>query len=250
MFEKLYGDGSTYQDTTTVDDHSFLEGASHSFVEEAAKGISDSEKESLAFLEKHIGLKKGVNWVVLNPSQKIKQKWESVIKNWSTRSKKVILRDQEHWAKIDRRLATIDSGLFLPTTLDLESNFPNKIKVSFFMDASGSCWPLKDRFFCAATSLDPRIFEVLLYCFDTCVYEVSLEEKKVFGGGGTSFAVIEELLLKDVDRYPDGVFVITDGYGDRVSPKFPNRWHWFLSEPSKAKILPANSNIHLLSDFE
>jgi len=250
LFEKLYGDGSPFEETYTVDEHHFLEEVGSSFIEELSGSVSDTEKGSLSFLERHSGTKEGNIWAILNVRPKVKRKWESVIKKWSCSSKAIVLREQDQWARLSRRLSSIESELFLPSDFDFESILLNRIRVGFFMDSSGSCWHLKERFFGAATSLDTKFFDVRLYCFDTGVYEVSLDEKKIFGGGGTSFATIEEFLQRDRKNYPDGVFVITDGYGDRVAPEFPNRWHWFLSDRSNSKRLPENSSVHVLSDFE
>lgn len=82
------------------------------------------------------------------------------------------------------------------------------------------------------------------------VYKVIAEEKKVFGGGGTSFSTIERHLQNSGENYPDGIFVITDGYGDRVYPELPHRWHWFLTENAYTSFVPKESNVYQLSDFE
>jgi hypothetical protein len=123
------------------------------------------------------------------------------------------------------------------------------------MDTSGSCWGLADRFFKAARSLDPNIFDVKYFFFDTMVYPANLKQNKIFGGGGTSFRAISSYVYsKNINPY---VWVLTDGYGDM--PNIPEnqkkKWHWFLTEPvnhrsSISKFFSAKSKIYLLQDFE
>jgi predicted metal-dependent peptidase len=155
-----------------------------------------------------------------------------------------------------RRLAHLDQqGVFLPceTEVDAYKVEEDRIEVLFALDTSGSCWGLKDRFFKAAMSLPERKFDINLCCFDTSVYETDLASKKVYGGGGTSFSIIEEYIqkqLKDgkMKRYPT-VFVITDGDGDRVTPQISKNWYFFLSENHR-HCIPKESQVFMLSDFE
>jgi len=251
LFEKSYGDGFPIADTQTVDDHELMHCDSFDPLDIISE-MPDFEKSSLSILEKHAGTESGKSWAIVVGRSKIKHKWESVIKNWSLRRKKDVTKDLEQWARLNRRLFATKSDLILPSEMEVDDSIVEKsrIKVSFFLDSSGSCWHLKDRFFNAALSLDPKTFSVDLFCFDVDVHAVNAQEMKIFGGGGTSFATIERHLQNSGENYPDGVFVITDGYGDRVFPKFPDRWHWFLTEDAKVSCFPKGSKIHRLSDFE
>jgi hypothetical protein len=109
---------------------------------------------------------------------------------------------------------------------------------------------LKDRFFTAASSLPEDRFNVRLFCFDTKAEETTLESRRVYGGGGTSFACIEEKIRAETEgkKYPSAVFVITDGMGSKVNPIHPERWYWFLSEDNK-KYIPIKSNVYNLDDY-
>jgi hypothetical protein len=94
---------------------------------------------------------------------------------------------------------------------------------------------------------------VRLFCFDTTVYETTLESKKVYGGGGTRFDIIEDKIQatkKNGGVYPEAVFVITDGAGNRLVPEFPEKWHWFLAGRATKAYIPRESKTYILKDFE
>lgn len=189
-------------------------------------------------------------------SKKTKQKWETVIKKWEISTKKETIGEQERWDRINPRYSQIiNSNIHLPTnnrTLD-EYLEENKIHVFFFLDTSGSCISLAPRFFKAATSLDPKKFDVRLFCFDTKVVETDLNSKKVYGGGGTSFRIMEQKIQKicrvEKKKYPKAVFVITDGYGDTIKPEYPEKWHWFMTS-NYTSCIPTVSKKYNLSNYE
>jgi predicted metal-dependent peptidase len=198
---------------------------------------------------------------VMSPAVvKKKSKWETVIKRWMNKYLHNSSKDKEQWARINRRFSSIQSlsagKIFLPTEMEIDTNVDDKhrVQVMFFLDTSGSCAHLADRFWKAASSLPEDRFDIRLFCFDTQVYETSFASKKLYGFGGTSFKVIENYIQADMEkkntpRYPDAVFLITDGYGDSVAPQRPEKWYWFLSESYKSYI-PAKSNVFMLKDYE
>jgi len=255
LFEKSYGDGGPGTgNITTVDDHSYIDVDPKELFENL--DLSEEEKSSLKdTLSKHAGNESG-DWELLNFNlKKRKQKWESVIKKWSVKSKKNQDEDTEQWIRLNRRMEMLSRDMFLPSDMEVECLHKDfsKTKVYFFMDTSGSCWHLKDRFFSAASSLSDNHFDVSLFCFDTKVFETTLESKKVYGGAGTSFSILEKYIqskIKDGEKYPDGVFVITDGYGDNIYPEKPTKWHWFLTDPSVKNFIPKLSKCYKLSEFE
>jgi predicted metal-dependent peptidase len=227
--------------------------------------LSDGEKHSLKeTVEKHFvhkkdedkeetgrGTQAGGMWTFANVSNvKIKKKWETVIKKWSQKFL-TEFSDKEQWARINRRFAAISSDMFLPSEMEEEDHSdPKKIKVWFFQDTSGSCRGLKDRFFRAAMSLPPKRFDVKMHCFDTKVYETDLKSKKLYGFGGTSFDIIESYIQRHLkgEEYPT-VFLVTDGFGNKVSPQMPEKWYWFLTG-SYRSCIPGECNIYKLSDYE
>lgn len=170
--------------------------------------------------------------------------------------KKETIDETERWERVNPRYSQIISNeIHLPTNCKVLEEYKekNKIDVFFFLDTSGSCINLKDRFFKAAKSLDPKKFNIRLFCFDTMVQETTLESGRVWGGGGTSFSIIERhiqsVITSEKKKYPKAVFLVTDGMGDNVIPEKPERWYWFLSYNYK-QYIPAKSKTFMLSDYE
>lgn len=196
-------------------------------------------------------------WQTLsNIAVKKKQKWETVIKKWESMHTTEKYDCVERWDRVNPRYSQIvGKSVHLPTqsnTID-EYKEQSKIDVFFFLDTSGSCINLASRFFKAAKSLNPNKFNIRLFCFDTKVEETSLKSNKIYGGGGTSFSIIENkiqsIIKSENKKYPKAVFVITDGYGNSVNPEKPEKWYWFLSS-NYTSFIPIKSKKYKLSDFE
>jgi len=254
----------------TVDDHESMvsddQNSINQFVEESIEGLTDDETKNLVDkVKKEIeeiqngrgtmagGLEKLMD---VTTRVKRKKKWESVIKKWIDKNLKQSEKIHDQWTRKNRRFSCINPGFFIPTEMDSDeiNDEKTKITVMFFLDTSGSCSHLASRFWNAAKSIPPERFNILLHCFDTRVFETSLKSGKLYGFGGTSFSVIEQYIQntiksKKIKRYPSAVFVITDGMGDAVTPQYPERWYWFLSENHKYCI-PATCNIFSLDQFE
>ena len=186
---------------------------------------------------------------------KPKKKWETVIKKWANYHITTSSKEQEQWARINRRFITLNSDFFIPTEMEIEAKSEDKKKIDvwFFQDTSGSCISFADRFFKAAKSLPKDKFNVRMFCFDTQVYETSLESGMLYGFGGTRFDIIESriqgLMKSEKANYPKAIFVITDGLGNQVKPLYPQNWYWFLST-NFTSCIPKESNIFKLSDYE
>jgi hypothetical protein len=274
LFDKVYGDaGPGEGEPGTVDDHAMMgQGSGDKIIDGLNEGLSDAEKASLKnMIDKHFqapppqeaknqkaGTGTGGQWVFAAPGKvKRKKKWETVIKKWS---KKYLIekdKDVEQWARLNRRMTMLPKDMFLPSEMEVEDDEKDKkkIKVYFFLDTSGSCWGLKDRFFTAAESLPPDRFDIRLLCFDTQVQETTLESRKIYGGGGTSFSILENYIQKEVSAgdkggYPEAVFVITDGYGDNIKPAKADRWYWFITEGGTKSYIDKDCNFFNLKDFE
>lgn len=236
------------------------EGLSHGELQDLKKAIEskldEPTKQSLQAGSGAGGLVK----VMKTTNVKPKRKWETVIKRWMRKYMYNSYKDKEQWARTNRRFTNIQSlsggKIFLPTEMEIEANADEmrRIDVMFFLDTSGSCAHLADRFWKAAQSLPVDRFNIRLFCFDTQVYETSLKTGKLYGFGGTSFRIIEDYIQSDMknrntEQYPDAVFLITDGYGDPVNPLKPKQWYWFLSEDYK-QYIPKQSNTFMLKDYE
>ena len=185
-----------------------------------------------------------------------KRKWETVVQD-------VIGRmigmqrdvDLELWTRPNRRLNCMSSELMLPATVTETVPVRDRIDVWFFQDTSGSCVDYAKRFFAAAASIPDDRFKIRMFCFDTQVYETSIKSGKLYGFGGTYFHIIEDAIQRIVNeepktRYPQRVFVITDGYGNSVQPEFPDRWHWFMTESNYLSYIPSESKHYDLTDYE
>jgi len=246
---------------STLDDHSFLIGIDSKEIfnklnelltNEEKKDFLESIKSCGGFENQEAGDLLGNHLIIANVQNvKKKKKWETVIKKWSYQ----FIRDfksYEQWARVHRRFSLLDSEFMLPSEIedDIPEN-PKKIKVWFFQDTSGSCVSYADRFFKAAMTLPEWRFDVKLHCFDTRVYETDFLSKKLYGFGGTSFSCIEDYIQrKKVNGvYPDAIFVITDGMGNRVCPENAKNWYWFLTYKF-FQFIPVGSNLYELKDFE
>lgn len=206
----------------------------------------------------------GAEHGVVVKKKKAKKKWESVIKEWVRGKIQIVTKTAKRWGYVDRRYQNV----LKHTRFKLPSNFKcsakeikkEKIDIFLFLDSSGSCIHLKDRFFSAAKAIPKEFFNVRVFSFDTRVYELNLDKFVVKGGGGTSFHIIEDeiqnIITTEKTKYPDQIFVVTDGYGDRVDPEKPERWQWFLTDMScfsysgyYSKLIPKKCKKHNLKDF-
>jgi predicted metal-dependent peptidase len=196
--------------------------------------------------------------IILN-GKKYKRKWESIIRKWDKKMRQYIESEVDRFDRTKPRFADVLSKMknaYLPTEVKVydEKFKKNRIQVFFYLDSSGSCIHLKDRFFNAARTLDPKRFDVRLFSFDHAVYACKITDAEVQGGGGTAFSIIEDsiqsVIKKENMEYPKKVFVITDGYGDDVRPEKPERWDIFLTEDGSKNNFPDTVVIHELKNFE
>ena len=216
------------------------------FVEKTKNGEEDKKPSN----SKKAGTQAGGNSLKVRADYKPRAKWESVVRQWCKKA----LSDSfnENWTRPNRRTMFLDmGGLLLPSENDFAGGKDlEKIKVAFFMDVSGSTYHLAERFFVAASTVPKHRFDVDLYQFDTVVRK--LEDGNVIGGGGTSYRVISDHINKMEKEgvLYDSIWILTDSFGDGVSPKYPDRWHWFLTPGSQIAQLPENCNYYNLSEFE
>lgn len=262
--------GNNYSNDTNylVDDHATMtdadESCINSILQDAAselhadevKKLSQifSDDDDIASMQRGI-FEGGMVKYMKNSSVKVKRKWETIIKKWEIEALKRDTKYKEQWVVKNRRFVTMKTSLLLPTYGDIDhiSNKQEKIHVLFFLDTSGSCEHLADRFWTAALSLPKNKFELTLLCFDTQVYEVDINTRELYGFCGTSYSILDEYVRSYMEKnknkkYPT-VFVITDGYGNNVTPEQPSKWHWMLTE-NHTLCIPKNSNIYNLKDYE
>lgn len=185
-----------------------------------------------------------------------KPKWEKVIKNWERRAKESLEADVGTWMKIDRRYTEFYKNDSVFVEGFMEEELPpkkTKLDVFAFLDTSGSCGPLAERFWAAIKSIDQRKFNLHLRCFDTSVYSISLKDQRLYGFGGTYFHILEDHIQQEIQsshiKYPT-IFCLTDGYGTAINPEKPNKWHIFLTENGSTGCFANGMKVHKLSDYE
>lgn len=270
QFQKTYKDGSplisNQVNQGTLDDHEYMKKQSwndvHKFLSEQ---VLPEEIESIKnYVAKHYesesdkkqGNNNSDNWTNWNKIKlDVKKPWESVIKKWEKKALKDVYDSCEQWARVARRYHSIKNNFFIPSEVEIhhEKMEEDLIDVFFFLDTSGSCWHLKDRFFSAADSLNKNKFRIRLFCFDTKITETSLQSKKIYGGGGTYFSILEEFVQKEIVKlkikHPI-IFVFTDGYGNSIFLRNPEKWHWFLTESGTNHYIDSNcKKIYNMGDF-
>lgn len=272
-FNRLPSNYKMPQGHILVDIHDFLDGTEGDFaIDKLGDSLSDEEKESIREIVKKFsedqedkegknrGDQAGGGWKFMDKKRVAKKrKWETVIKKWSMKFLRNDFDTFEHWARVSRRLVEMPQDVILPTEMELqEKEDEGKVLVYFFLDTSGSCAHLAERFWKASKSLPKERFEKRLFCFDTKVYEVDEKVGKLYGFGGTSFDIIEEAIQKHIKqetnptlkKYPQAVFIITDGYGNAVKPAKPENWYWFLTEYSSDSLIDKKCKKFKLKDFE
>jgi hypothetical protein len=259
-------DKTKKSDASLVDDHGPMfeeEDAPEDVWKEIAERLPDEDKKSIKDIldTQEDSTKKGRGsgssigkWFnVKEKTVRKKKKWETIIKKWAKAFMKNSEDIESQWVHQNRRFVNIESELILPSDSVIEHRVLDRFDVWFFMDSSGSCIGYKDRFFAAARSIPEENFVVRAFSFDTSVYEVDLKSPKIKGGFGTSFDIIEtkiqNICTKEKKQYPKAVFIITDGFGNKVNPEYPERWFWFLTE-RHTRYIPQESHIYDLKNFE
>lgn len=164
--------------------------------------------------------------------KKIKE-WDSVLDKYILKAEKE--RETSQWARLNRRIALLSNNLLLPSDMEQIDKGIYKYKIWLFLDYSGSCHKLKNIFFAASKTFDPKKFEVKKFAHTTEVGEFDKKDQCKVYGGGTSFSCIENYIQqqiqeKKIKNYPDAIFHMTDGDGGHVHAEYPERWYVFLSK--------------------
>jgi len=264
LYKSNFGDGNHSitlgYNSGALDDHSGLAVGLDDFLievfnEEKPEGINiikELIKKNKA--KSFAGTMAGI-WIELAGKKKpIKRKWETVIKKWERQHNEDSYGIAEQWLRSSRNHSLLERCLFIPSEIETYQTVKSEFKtdVFFFMDTSGSCYSQIERFFSAANGLNKHKFNVRTFCFDTQVKEVFLKEKRMYGGGGTSFSVLENFVKKEIKSlsclHPH-IFVLTDGYGDNFKASHPKKWHWFIMENGITSYIDNNCTIHNLESF-
>jgi predicted metal-dependent peptidase len=199
-------------------------------------------------------------WIKVNVGNvKVKRKWEAVIRNFTQKLYKTDFKLEDRWDRtkpLYHEIMKANPDVKIPSASFIigEVEEEEKSLVYMFLDCSGSCINLKDRFFKAARTVDLRKIDLRLFSFDDRVTELDIRKAEVNGGWGTRFDIIENeiqrIMTTEKKKYPDQVFIITDGYGSSVQPQKPERWIWFLTENGDDCYIDKKSKTFHLSEFE
>jgi predicted metal-dependent peptidase len=154
--------------------------------------------------------------------------WESILSRRIASSIRLTL--EERWAPPNRKIAWLYPDVLLPADHEVEQ-YQNYVLVA--IDASGSISrSVLDRFLGVARSIPADRVQLTTISFDTKVYPVDIRENvpAIRGGGGTSFKAVEMFATEQMNRYPDLIVVLTDGYAPRPAVQHLDRWFWLVTE--------------------
>jgi len=130
---------------------------------------------------------------------------------------------EDVWSKTNRKLSSFYPDVILPY------NKPKEVEDIFIaIDVSGSIDYAGTDLFVSLVKNTPKHFKINAVTFNTACYPFDIKSSHYKVGGGTSFNIIEEYIQKNFKKYPKAVFVLTDGEGNAVQPKYPSRWTWLL----------------------
>ena len=141
---------------------------------------------------------------------------------------------EERWAPPNRKIAYLYPDVLLPADIEVEQVL---LSILMAIDASGSILPcVLDKFVAIARSIPKNRVQLIAISFDTGIYPVDIWAKapKILGGGGTSFNAID-VFARQMNKYPDLVVVLTDGFASHPTILYPERWFWLITEQGNPK---------------
>lgn len=222
------------------------------------KNLQDKHKESL---QQKAGTEPGGTRLEIHTGRvRKKKKWSTLIDKVRERRYAYTPSFRDTFIRPRRRYASIiqrNRDITLPTSSPSKKTYKitKRAQVWLFLDCSGSCEHLRNDFFAAARSIPTKEFDVKAHAFDTRVEEIDINTNEISMWGGTSFTCIENYVLEHArKRYPDYVFVITDGHGNQVAPRFPENWTWLIDTEDNLyrtnSLWPTKCREYLLSEFD
>ena len=249
----------------TIDKHNFGENLdstneekeiAEAFLKQVNETLTDKDKEEIKDILEN-GSQAGDTvgnkvWTFGEEKQTQKKTWNVLLKHLYRYARKHQNNDVV-WTKRYRKYSLISKGLFLPGGKDMEINSKFHPETWFFLDTSGSCESFANRFWDVVQTAHRKFFKKEMFTFDTKVYPINVKTGRLEGGGGTSFSAIEGYIqhkIKEGEKYPDIICVITDGVGDNVQPQYPARWNWLITNDGYTSYCPKQSQIYGLEDFE
>jgi len=234
--------------------------------EEEVQGSGEGEEKSggsnLPSPSQGRGKGRGGQWIFAKKTKIVhKKKWEHIVTNWAKKRLVDDFKEQDQWVFTNRRFMSLmqnrNDSLMLPSEYEIQdrNSRDSRINAWFFQDTSGSCSGYRDRFFSIAAAMPEDKFHMRFFCFDDDTYETTIESGKLYGFGGTSFDIIEARIQKEIRngenvKYPDAVFIVTDGLGNNVTPEKPKNWHWILTPNGDTRFVHNDSKKYDLEEYE
>lgn len=142
------------------------------------------------------------------------------------------------WTRPNKKAISIYPGVILPVYEKEE----NRYDVLCAIDASGS---MCDKALSVCTAIVRQKMpgvNITAVSFDAEVFPMDTPLDEVRGGERTDFQKVEEHVL-GLKRYPDKVFLLTDGYAEKPTLKFPKKWCWVLTPIGDYKSAPKGVQI-------
>lgn len=246
------GDGNIIVEIPEEIADSIADKIGHNLSQEELEDLLDALKDSY----QQAGTGSGGSDLRVKLEEKKKRPWERLIKNKIASLQKTVNKNHETFKFRPRRIVNLPENLYLPETKEEEFKENDRFNIVFFIDSSGSCSNYQSKFFNLVRTIPPEKFNVKVYSFDTNTYLLDMKDLKTKGGGGTLFSILEErvqyLKVNDKEykkKYPDLVFVLSDGDGNDIHPEKPDRWYFLLTKNSTRHV-PSKANIILVRDFE
>lgn len=246
------GDGNIIVEIPSEIADSIADKIGYNLSQEELEDLINALKDSY---QQH-GTGSGGNPLAIKLEEKKKRPWERLIKNKIASLQKTIEKNNETFKFRPRRIVNLPEELHLPEIREEKFQKNDKFNIVFFIDSSGSCLKYQSKFFNLVRSIPEKKFNVKVYSFDSKTYLLDMKKLETKGGGGTFFHILEEkvqdLKINDKDykkKYPDLVFILSDGDGNDVYPEKPDRWYFLLTR-NNTQHIPKKANIILVKDFE
>lgn len=222
-----------------------LEKANEEIGKELDQKLSDEEKQKL--LKIPGGQKAGQDIPGVLSQLKIKtdvvvnKKWETVCLNQIASILKMGKAHYDSFNHIPNFMRALSTKYRLPDFKEVDRKHNDKFKIVVFIDGSGSMISYIERLLNLLNTVPSDKFEVIACVFADKVKELSKNKEGKFTeanlqgiGCGTVFSECEsfiqkKLQTKEWDKYPDLVWMWTDGVGNVVQPQNPKLWTIFLT---------------------
>lgn len=265
---KINQNNSDFNDVETIDNHDLLENNNYDLDNDNT--ISDFIKSNINFSDFQEEIKDMFNKVTSNKKNKtdflnifieeeeiIKQNyWLDIVKNIvSTHMNKFKShKRKDDFTKKNRKYVYLGDDFLLPgvNIHEKERKIPNekKYNIAIYLDVSFSCFDEASIFFNFVKTIPEDYFNINIYVFSDNICQIDIKQKELPTGGGTSFFIIEEHIQENFEKYPDSVFIVTDGEGDEVYPQKPKNWIWFLTDNGLTEFISEESEYYYINNVK